>query len=400
MEVPCYLCGEEVVVGDDYISHVQIVHGVEYDETKIFGKEDISQTSTGTIIENSKRGKKEYVNQPERANYDEFIKELFEKIGEIKDLVEGKVELDDFSDGDHLEEVGEEDIDKMFENLKSKIMSVNPPTDLKHTNLGSTRKWYQGTYFNCEICQKTVFGEDDFRKHLVTHEANPKTLQELKKYSTHFEEALYTCKVCVRNVKHEIKNILCHVQNHCSSLEVYEDRYVDIQEELRKLPVIRGAPKEQAEEKLLISDIDDKSKAHKSNLVSKKQKFSNLSLEEKVIDPPLNELKVPLINQVDSSDKFSLAKEQTGKQPKIFENCDQILTSPETKPGKDSLKPVKKPKSISVYHCPLSECKFTTTKEGMKNSEAALHLKNEHGIKACDMKPGMYKFEKSKKFDI
>jgi len=400
--VPCYLCGEEVVVGDDYISHVQIVHGVEYDETKIFGKEDISQTSTGTIIENSKRGKKEYVNQPERANYDEFIKELFEKIGEIKDLVEGKVELDDFSDGDHLEEVGEEDIDKMFENLKSKIMSVNPPTDLKHTNLGSTRKWYQGTYFNCEICQKTVFGEDDFRKHLVTHEANPKTLQELKKYSTHFEEALYTCKVCVRNVKHEIKNILCHVQNHCSSLEEYEDRYVDIQEELRKLPVIRGAQKEHGEEKLLISDIDEKSEAHKSNHSSNKQKLSNLSLEEKLIAPSLDELKMPLINQVGSSGKFPLkeTKEQAGKRAKISENCDQTMASPETKPSKDSLKPAKKSKPISVYHCPLSDCNFTTSKEGMKNSEAALHLKNEHGIKASDMKPGMYKFEKTKKFDV
>ena len=59
-------------------------------------------------------------------------------------------------------------------------------------------------------------------------------------------------------------------------------------------------------------------------------------------------------------------------------------------------KQVKKAKPISMYHCPITNCKFRTTKEGMNNREAAIHLKNEHGIKAADMKPGMYKFEKSR----
>ena len=30
----CYLCDEEVVVGDDYQAHLQIVHGVNYDEKR------------------------------------------------------------------------------------------------------------------------------------------------------------------------------------------------------------------------------------------------------------------------------------------------------------------------------------------------------------------------------
>ena len=54
------------------------------------------------------------------------------------------------------------------------------------------------------------------------------------------------------------------------------------------------------------------------------------------------------------------------------------------------------PKSLSVYLCPIPNCNFSTSKEGMKTSKAALHLKKEHKIRAVDMKPGMYKFSKVK----
>ena len=30
----CYLCDEEVVIGDDYHAHLQMVHSVTYDEIK------------------------------------------------------------------------------------------------------------------------------------------------------------------------------------------------------------------------------------------------------------------------------------------------------------------------------------------------------------------------------
>merc|ERR1719228_293450 len=54
---------------------------------------------------------------------------------------------------------------------------------------------------------------------------------------------------------------------------------------------------------------------------------------------------------------------------------------------KEAAAPVKA-KPQSFYYCPISGCKFFTTKAGMKTSEAALHLKNEHKLKAKDMKPG------------
>merc|ERR1719369_60460 len=57
--------------------------------------------------------------------------------------------------------------------------------------------------------------------------------------------------------------------------------------------------------------------------------------------------------------------------------------------------PVKKtPKALSLYYCPITNCSYSTTKEGMKKGDAALHLKNDHHLKAKDMKPGKFKFEK------
>ena len=53
-------------------------------------------------------------------------------------------------------------------------------------------------------------------------------------------------------------------------------------------------------------------------------------------------------------------------------------------------------KATSMYLCPMDDCNFSTTKEGMKTSKAALHLKMTHKIRAVDMKPGMYKFSKIK----
>ena len=53
-------------------------------------------------------------------------------------------------------------------------------------------------------------------------------------------------------------------------------------------------------------------------------------------------------------------------------------------------------RATSLYFCPIPNCSFSTSKEGMRTSKAALHLKMEHMIRAVDMKPGMYKFNKVK----
>jgi len=412
-DVPCYLCGEDVVVGEDYQSHVQIVHEVEYDEDKIFGKENIN-TKNKINQTSSIEG---HMEESSKLDDSTCMQDIFDKLREIKDMVEGNIEMEDLSEDDELDVLDEEQIDQMFESIKSKVMTMdlskNKP---KSTNDSGnvTRKWYDGTYFNCLFCHKTIYGEEYFRKHLEVHTEYPKTLQEVKKCSTDYEEALYTCKVCSRKLKHEKTNIVCHVQTHCKTLEDYEARYVNIREELENLPVIRGAFKKLPEEKLLISNGDVREETRQSrNPLPMFRDSPEISSEDKPpSSPSLNENSSLLVRQNMFADSISqIKKEKEHREAPL--KPDHFRTKvplSETNYGVNHSKQSeadvtkmskhgKKVKPVSMYHCPIIECKFITTKEGMKNSEAAIHLKNEHGIKAADMKPGMYKFEKIKKID-
>ena len=58
-------------------------------------------------------------------------------------------------------------------------------------------------------------------------------------------------------------------------------------------------------------------------------------------------------------------------------------------------------KMVTMFLCPIEGCDFSTNKEGMyataqRAGKAAQHLKMEHKIRAVDMRPGMYKFNKVK----
>jgi len=412
-EVPCYLCGEDVVVGEDYQSHVQIVHDVEYDETKIFGKENIN-TKNKIDQTSSIEGHMEESNKLDDST---CMQDIFDKLREIKDMVEGNIEMEDSSEDDEFDVLDEEQIDQMFESIKSKViimdLSKNNPKNAD-ASVDATRKWYDGTYFNCLFCHKTIYGEEYFRKHLEVHTEYPKTLQEVKKCSTDYEEALYTCQVCSRKLKHEKTNIVCHVQTHCKTLQEYEARYVDIKGELQNLPVIKDASKKLPEEKLLISNGDVKEETRQSrNPPRMTQDSPELSSEDNPpSSPSFSEKPSLLVRQDIFSDSISQIKNKKEQrvaplkpdhfQPKVPLSETNYGVKDSKLSGIDVLKVskhAKKVKPISMYHCPIIECKFITTKEGMKNSEAAIHLKNEHGIKAADMKPGMYKFEKIKKID-
>merc|ERR1719233_1885401 len=317
-EVPCYLCGEDVVVGEDYQSHVQIVHDVEYDESKILGKENINtknKIDQTSVLEG-------HMNMKESIKFEDStcMQDIFDKLREIKDMVEGDFEMEDLSEDEEFDVLDEEQIDQMFESIKSKvrIMDVSETRPkITNPNVNATRKWYDGTYFNCLFCHKTIYGEEYFRKHLKVHDEFPKTLQEVKKCSTDYEEALYTCKVCSRRLKHEITNIVCHVQTHCKSLEEYEAKYVDIKEELENLPVIRDASKRLSEEKLLTSNDDEKEETRQSrNPPPMTQDSLELGTADKPpSSPSLSEKSSLLIRQDIFSDSISLRKNE--KEPRV-----------------------------------------------------------------------------------
>ena len=254
---------------------------------------------------------------------------------------------------------------------------------------------------------------------MTVHNEFPKTLQDVKKCSTHYEEALFTCKVCSRSVKHEIKNIACHVQTHCKSLDDYADKYLNIHDELDKLPVITDSSNEKhTDEKLLLSNGDEKEGIRRFPDLPSFRQDSQVPNSEKKLQssPSLNEKPSNLVRHDNVSelitpkpkepkkeynDEFLLRHDKFVSSVPLSEVNRVVISGKQSEPFVEkTFKQVKKAKPISMYHCPISNCKFITTKEGMKNSEAAIHLKNEHGIKAADMKPGMYKFEKIKKLTI
>merc|ERR1719158_9851 len=95
------------------------------------------------------------------------------------------------------------------------------------------------------------------------------------------------------------------------------------------------------------------------------------------------------------------AKEET---PKVAEVKDQ--NPPVNCIKKEKIVIKKEPdtntnKTTTLFLCPMDGCDFSTNKEGMlataqRAGKAAQHLKMEHKIRAVDMKPGMYKFNKVK----
>ena len=46
------------------------------------------------------------------------------------------------------------------------------------------------------------------------------------------------------------------------------------------------------------------------------------------------------------------------------------------------------------YHCPMPGCEFNTNKAGLTSKETAIHFRDQHGTKAKDMTPGMFRFIK------
>jgi len=110
----CYLCDEEVVVGDDYQAHLQIVHGVNYDEKRNLEK-----------VENDTRR----LEQKEGEKFEDsvFLEEILDKIRKVRYLAEGKIEVSDVSEDENDEEeiVEDDQILQILDNLKSVVENIN-----------------------------------------------------------------------------------------------------------------------------------------------------------------------------------------------------------------------------------------------------------------------------------
>jgi uncharacterized C2H2 Zn-finger protein len=248
-EVPCYLCGEEVVNGDDYKIHVNIAHGVEYDEERILSASDIdthdkiATCTSVTLAEESDIAKESDAKSENRRS---FFDMFDVKIKQIMDLAEGRIEPVSVED-DTVEIFDENQIWQMFENVKTKVMNMdiseaiastesceesqisNDDSNFLNSNtMLEEKKWYQGTFYECNLCRNIFLGQANFRSHLKrTHKIESSSLKKLTEFSSNFEEKLYSCRLCETKVKHEFKNIYMHMRgNHSLTMDEYESQFI------------------------------------------------------------------------------------------------------------------------------------------------------------------------------
>ena len=168
-EVPCYLCGEEVVIGDAL--DIDKNNKVATSTNITFAKESGVAKEAG----NKSRNRKSF-----------FV--LFDaKIKQIMDLAEGSIEPVSVKD-DTVEQYDEKQIWEMFENVKTKVMNMdiseaigstksreegqisnNDSTSVNSSTIqkeGET-KWYQGTFYESYLCQNCFYGQETFKNHLT-----------------------------------------------------------------------------------------------------------------------------------------------------------------------------------------------------------------------------------------
>ena len=359
-EIPCYLCGEEVMIGDDYNVHLTYAHGVEYDEDK--------------ILRNTKENKSEE-GEHERKS---FLQRFNEKISDMLDLAEGIVEPTVTINDENEEVLDDDQIWKMFENVKAKVMNMDishsstptksteeeisrietliPPEKEKSFYLVNSKpgnvnannldkkdkKWYQGTFYECKLCNYIGYRSSVFRSHLqLSHKINVETKKELPGYSSNFDEQkFYACKICKKTIKHDYEPIFRHLKSvHSLTIQGYETMY------------------HCQERNMFTSELQ-----------------------------PIKS-EVPRISQSKSGNHMPVKSYTVDTQP--------ITPSKSVhEPSVLKKEVIPTPKASTFYYCPIPGCSYHTTKGGMKRGQAAIHLQRDHFITAKDMKPGDYKFDK------
>ena len=230
------------------------------------------------------------------------------------------------------------------------------------------------------------------------HNAELKSIQDLPEFSTHFEEKLYSCIMCRKKMKHEFKHIYQHLKRiHSLSMDDYETQFGYSVKDEGKInnkdkPQERADPLNQPQ----LNKLDHSQKTEKLHPIKSELSNSNPPHHRSGQLRPVKSHAVKL-QTVKSQVTDFRAVQGTFRETLQPPNTDvPTASNPDPSIVKEEPVPISTPKALSFYYCPIPDCSFYTTKEGMKKSQAALHLKNDHKIKAKDMKPGMYKFDKIK----
>ena len=192
-------------------------------------------------------------------------------------------------------------------------------------------KWFNGSYFHCNICDSRLWGEKEFMEHLTgVHEVNT-PMNNLKSYASKCVEYKYTCKMCHKILKHERHYIGCHMKGvHNMTVLEYEHLH-----ENKNITLTEG-----------------------EESVVKKISISQDKLDE-TIEKEVN------------------SEQQKEEQKQLLKDVPNP-TAPADIKVEIKAEPYEAPRAVgrvAVYCCPLESCNFTTSREGMMDHRAATHLR-------------------------
>merc|ERR1719312_403446 len=443
----CLHCDDEVIAGEDYLQHLQIIHEIfdDYDQILILTRAKLEE-----------RNKEDDSNADELSG-ESFIKIFNTKLKEIKDMAEGK--LDSMSvnfDQSESVIVEEKQLWDMFENIKSKILNLDLSAETQADNVVDTlgdveenvskRRWFEGSYFICQKCDQKEYGETAFKVHLKrTHGVVGKSIKDISDLYSHYEKKYYNCKVCDTNITHDYSHLYQHLKRkHFISIVDYErDHEANFKatDEDDNVPV----PTQQFINTPKVTNPTVNLKSIKippqslevtkstANLTSLKILSPSLINERKYSDP-MDKVLIPTLSderldndsiteneqdKLDISDDMTTTLQETSAPAPVDKvpstQSSGSLSAPSVEvtkvlasSGDDDLVAIKrepvehKVKKVTLYYCPLKmpgtqqECGFNITKEGFQNGVAAKHIQHKHKISAKDMKPGKFKFNKVK----
>ena len=425
----CLKCGDDVAAGDDYKQHLELRHDIrEYHNI-------LSLTLAAKQADTDQEDKEE-----EDVSDKSFIDIFNTKLKDIRDIAEGKTDIMNMENDDQ-ECAGEEQIWNMFETIKKNVMDLDlSKVTLENSIVDSLDdvdekvsglRWFEGSYYVCNKCNKREYGDNAFRLHLRRiHNLPPKETRQLTSFYSKYEQRSYPCKICAAPLDHDYSSLSQHFKRRHGNMSIveYADTFVTDEAE-----AILNTLEEN------IADPEPNT-AQKPRLKILSPTLINEMFHDRGISPPtINTESVSEGLHQDARIPPTLSVEE--KQPTRFvtlkprkrrlsagttsSRLSAKTTTPSTAPPPPSAgvevtrvveaaadpaevlavkrEPAEaRPRVRTLYYCPYPDpdtaqpCQFFTSKAGFMNNKAADHLMNVHKLRLQDMKPGQCKFNKVK----
>jgi hypothetical protein len=183
-----------------------------------------------------------------------FTAKLICKIEDIKDLLEGRVkpspveEPMDYSSGviKRIEEM-KKIVSSMY--LTKNIQNINTDNTLNYLNIinitddndGNENEssnethgiqWFNGCVYTCKKCQKATTNMRQAKFHFRSAHSKVVKQHNIELYAS-VKISKYTCKICLKLIKHEWHNIYSHLKSHSLTITEYQEHCKKIEGEAK-----------------------------------------------------------------------------------------------------------------------------------------------------------------------